>query len=189
MRKFYEIKRDWGEGFFSIVIKKTNPNANHLDIYEGLCEVGYISNFKLVKHNNGHIPDMLPNNMGWPIFSSRSCARFIDAGAGTDILFHPLKTILPANFPIELSEYCLLSARQAIECIDLDSDQIDWFDEAKEFMSNFWRLDMVSSKIPDGAHFFGVRRASCVHVISEEVKEKLELDQPDGVTFRACKLV
>lgn len=153
MNKFYEIKRDWGEDLFSIVIKSTNPNANHLDVYKGLCDASYISNFKLVRFEGSHIPDMLPNNMGWPIFSSRCCARFIDAGAGADILFHPLKMILPASFPIELNEYCLLSAKQAIDCIDLDSDQVDWFDETKEFASSYQRLDLVSSKIPAGVHF------------------------------------
>jgi len=188
MRNFYEIETAWGEDLFSLIIEPTNPSMNHLDVYKGLCGTTYLSNFKLVKFKDGHIPDMLPNNMGWPIFSPRCCARFIDAGAGADILFHPLKTILPASFPVELHEYNLLSAKQAIDCIDLDSDKANWFDEAKEFISSYQRLDLVSSKIPNGLHFFGVRRASIVHVISGDVKKMLELDQPDGVAFRACFL-
>ncbi|MEI9866683.1 MAG: hypothetical protein WDN00_19445 [Limisphaerales bacterium] len=190
MKEHFQLARSWKEKHASVIIhKNATSSVSHLDVYKGRCDANYLSNFQMLKFKKGYIPDMLPNNLGWPIFSSRCCARLVESGAGANILFHPLKKILPLSFPNALSEYCVLSAKTVIDCLDLDSDQVDWFDESKEFVSSYTRLDLVSSKIPPEANFFGILRDSSIHVVSDDVKKELELDQPDGIAFRACFMI
>lgn len=186
---YYEIIKDWPEGFASLTIERLpNSSAWHTDIYKGKTTKDFLSNFRITNFLPGHLPDMLPNNLGWPIVSARCCKRFATVDANVKATLYPIKDLPLDSCPAVLSSYSLLSASLVLDCLDLTSQDIDWFDDSRQLASAYTKLRFDASKIPERVSFFSIKRLPCVHIISGELRRSLEMDRIEGFKFAECDL-
>jgi len=187
---YHQIIAVWPESYASITIERdAKSNVWHTDIYKGKTADDYLRNFRITAFLPGHIPDMLPNNLGWPIVSPRCRDRFLNVDAEVKALAYPINEMLLPKFPAILADYSLLSAPIALDCVDLSSPKIDWFDDTKQLASSFSHLRLIANAIPDGLSFFGLKRIPAVHLISGALRLMLESDRMEGFKFKTCDLI
>jgi hypothetical protein len=190
MRRFFELRRSWPESYCSLRIGRAlKSKVCHLDVYENPCDESYLQNYFISHYKPGHFPDVLPNNNGWFIVSSEFCRALNDTDAEAKAYTASIASILPTFCPDILRSYSLLSVARVVDCLDLSSPGLNWFDQTRNLVKNFDSLRFCKDKIPLGISFFGLMRVPCVFIISDAVRDNIINSKLTGVSFKECELV
>jgi hypothetical protein len=191
MRSYFEVNRLWPEGFCSVTIT-TPPSSkdfSHTSVYKRICDANFLKHYGISRFLPGSIPDALPNNNGWLLVSPkcRKLMEQINAVSGPHFeLITEMFDDCVNEFPAELRRYSLVSTKEVFDCIDLESPEITWFDESKKLAESFTNLPLLNSSLPNGACFFGVKRAPCLFVVSDEFRDCLIQNKITGICFNHC---
>jgi len=187
MNKFYQLRRSWPDSFASVRIdRKAAGTADHLEVYKRPCHEDYLSLFKITAYNAGLLPDLLPNNFGWSIVSPRFCELLESfQGGGKPVLTRADSMTSELKLP-ELAGYRLVSTRLVLDCLDLSSSWLEWFDDSKKVLKAYQKLTLIGNSIPLSACFFGVVRAPFMHILREDLWGHLVKARLTGVRFVEC---
>jgi hypothetical protein len=191
MRSYFEVNRLWPEGFCSVTITAPpkSKDFSHTSVYKRVCDAEFLKHYGISRFLPGSIPDVLPNNNGWLLISPKGRKLMEQLKAVTRPHFELITEMFDDcvnDFPVELRQYSLISTKAVFDCIDLDSPEISWYDESKKLAESFTKLPLLNSHLPDGPCFFGVKRAPCVFVVSEEFRDSMIQNKITGLRFKQC---
>jgi hypothetical protein len=190
MRRFFELHRKWPESFSSLtIVRDPASETSHLEVYEHACDESYLKNFQVTRYHSGCIPDVLPNNNGWLIVSPEFCRALNNTDAEIKAFITPIANIVPMFCPDIIKSYSLLSVSRVIDCLDIRSPDLDWFDHKRSLVEKYRSLRFHKDKIPPGISFFGLARVPVVHIVSDEIHSNIVNANLTGVSFRECELI
>jgi hypothetical protein len=187
-KEFFEVSNDWPEGSATITIAEEDREPfRYLDVYKGKCEDAFLDGFQVRKYSPGNLLDILPNNLGWPIASPLCCDCVMRVCVNDEVQLLPIKPlfVLP-SLPIELAGYCLLTSRTVLDCLELSSPDLRWFDEARKHVRNYRKLPLRLAAIPPDVNYFCVKRLPTIHVVSSALKDALVQVGVTGWDFMRC---
>ena len=191
MGSYFELTNLWPENYCSITITNPLPSKGitHTSVYKKACDSEFLKHYSVSRFRDGIIPDALPNNNGWLIISPKCRNLMTLPGAVANPHFEPVAGMLEDcinKFPAELLTYSLVSAKAVFDCIDLDNARVSWFDESKTLVRSFRELPLTDQNLPSGPAFFGVMRAPCLFVVSNEFRDCLIEENISGLGFKEC---
>lgn len=188
-REFFKVFTDCPEWSATITITEEDRSPlRYGDVYQGKCEADFLDGFQVRMYSRGKLLDVLPNNLGWPIASARCCECVLSVCANDEVQILPIKPlfVLP-SFPVELAGYSLLTSRTVLDCLELASPDLRWFDEARKFLKSYRKLPLRASAIPADVNYFCVKRFAAIHVVSSELKNAIAHAGITGWGFMRCE--
>lgn len=187
-REFFRAWWDWPKGSAALTIREENrTRLRYGDIYKGICGADFLDGFQLTKVSRGRFLDILPNNLGWAIASTRCCECVLRVSTNSEVQCLPIKPLLLLpSLPSELAGYSLITTRTVLDCLELASPDLCWFDESQRLVKSFSKLPLSLSKIPADANLFCVKRLPAAYVVSGEMKDALTHMGITGWGFERC---
>jgi hypothetical protein len=128
-------------------------------------------------------PDLLPNNLGWYLASPRLCNVLKNVDSEIKAFIQPIANMKFPDRHEAVMNYSLVSAAHVIDCLDVTSPALTWFDSERISPQKFTHLRLLQDRIPTEASFFAVGKVVSMFVASDAIHKALETDNYSGVTF------
>jgi hypothetical protein len=151
---------------------------------------GFLENFRYELVVGAEFQDMLANNMGWRIVSTRVGEVLSKCRNVGEFELLPLPEHVNRIRP-ELSSYRVLGIKRHVRCVDLEESDILWGGcaEGRRAISSFRECVLSEPRIPPDVDIFLLEEYPVMPIISGQLAMALAALRPTGFVFQEIRAV
>lgn len=133
--------------------------------------------------------DLLPNDLGWQIFSPRIVAVLKEARNAPDLEFHALPRKL-VEMDRRLEGYAVLAVKKRVNCVDVVRSDILWTKIVdKEIILSFRKCVLDAQRVPQDLDVFVLGEYPVMVVLSDEIAGMIGELSPKGFVYWPIELI
>jgi hypothetical protein len=186
MKIFFKIVNDFHNDSFKLLIDYSIDEVQDtlLLTKPGKTPSGFLNLFNYKKIGGSLFQDMLANNMGWKIFSSRVWKTLASCQNAQDLELHPLPSKVVDLFP-QLHDYRVLGLKREIPCVDFEKSEITWFESKNGIrgISSFKLCVLREAALDDDLDVFLIQEYPVMTIISGRLGYEISKLYPTGFVY------